>query len=438
MDSPTNPFPPPPRGEAKRIIVIGGGVTGALSAYELARAGHEVVLVEAGVLGNGSSSRSAACIRQQWTTASTVRGMRYATEFYRRWQEMFGVDSPIRQNGYLFLKDWSVNPEECRKMVAMQQEAGLTEVQLLSRGEIEELFPYLELTGIRGGTWCPTDGFIQPDVVYNSAGERIREMGVRVILNDPVEEAFLVHGGSFGPAKSVRLRSGQEIEGDVFVNAAGVWAPMVREFFTREERKDGRVLPIVARRRYLYFLEGFRDGEVGEFGLDSELIPNMPMTISPRGCYCRPETGNEIMMGWLHHTDPISDPSFESQDEISKDFQVQNQEGFGAALRKEMTSYFPDFEGMGRLHAVTVGFYEDVPDHNPLIGHDPNVSNLIHAAGFSGHGLMLAPFTALIVANLVAVGSDPIGIDLPAGFGSANIQPFAIDRKFDHVEGLVI
>ena len=37
----------------KKIVVIGGGVTGVLSAYELARAGHAVTLVEARALGKG-------------------------------------------------------------------------------------------------------------------------------------------------------------------------------------------------------------------------------------------------------------------------------------------------------------------------------------------------------------------------------------------------
>lgn len=432
-------FPPPPSGVQKKIIIIGGGVTGVLSAYELVRAGHEVVLIEAGVLGNGSSSRSAACIRQQWTTESTVRGMRYATEFYRRWPEMFGVASPIRQNGYLFLKDWGTDPDRCQALVAMQQQAGLAEVEFLDRKRIENIFPYLELTGIQCATWCPTDGFLQPDVVYNSAGERIRELGVRIILNDPVESAPLRFGGAFGPVKSIRLKSGEEISGDVFVNAAGVWAPMIRNLFVQEERhgREG-VLQIVARRRYLYFLEGFRREESGDFGLDNEFIQKMPMTISPRGCYCRPETGNSIMMGWLHHTNPISNPSFESQDEIERGFMVQNEEGFGAAIRKEMTSYFPDFEQMGRLHAVTAGFYEDTPDHNPFIGHDSNVPNLIHAAGFSGHGLMLAPFTAWIVASLVAAGEDISSVVLPADFGEPDIKPFGINREFGPGEGLII
>lgn len=414
-------------------------MTGVLSAYELARAGHEVVLIEAGALGNGSSSRSAACIRQQWTTESTVRGMRYATEFYRRWSEMFDAKSPIRQNGYLFLKDWEVDLDECRAIVAMQQAIGLSEVQFLEREEIEKIFPYLELTGIKAATWCPTDGFLQPDVVYNSAGERIRELGVRVILNNPVESATLQFGGAFGPAKSIRLRSGEEISGDVFINAAGVWAPMIRKLFTQEERLDGgKVLQIVARRRYLYFLEGFQDKKSGDFGLDNGLIPKMPMTITPRRCYCRPETGNHIMMGWLHHTNPIPNPSFESQDEIEKSFMVQNQEGFGAALRKELTGYFPDFEQMGRLHAVTAGFYEDTPDHNPLIGYDLVVPNLIHAAGFSGHGLMLAPFTAWIVASLVAAGEKISSVVLPADFGEPDIEIFGVNRKFGSGEGLVI
>lgn len=438
MDS-FNPFPSPPCGVRKKNIVIGGGVIGVLSAYELARAGHEVVLIEAAAPGNGSSSRSAACIRQQWTTSSTVRGMRYATEFYRRWSEIFGVDSPIRQNGYLFLKDWRADLEKCRELVEMQREAGLTEVELLLPSEIEGKFPYIELTGIKAATWCPTDGFLLPDVVYNSACEKIREFGAEVILNDPVIGAKLTKSGSFGPASSVTTLSGREIRGDIFVNAAGVWAPSVRNFFTNADYfGDRKILPIVARRRYLYFLNGFPEGQAGEFGLDNDSIPGMPMAITPNLCYCRPETGHKIMMGWLHHTNPELDLSFESQDKIEKDFGIQSENSFGRAIAKELIPYFPDFEGL-RLSAATAGYYEDSPDHNPFIGRDPYVPNLIHVAGFSGHGLMMAPFAALIVAHLASKENVELRkIDLPAGFGMVDIGPFAIGRQFDHAEGLVI
>ena len=54
------------------------------------------------------------------------------------------------------------------------------------------------------------------------------------------------------------------------------------------------------------------------------------------------------------------------------------------------------------MTATSSGFYGTTPDANPLIGFDTNLDNLVHAAGFSGHGLMHAPITALLVEAILA------------------------------------
>ena len=89
---------------SRRVVVIGGGITGTLVAYSLRRAGWDVALLEASHVGAGSSSRTAAGIRQQFSTRETVLGMQYSVQFYSRWlEEVGGSVSPILQNGYLFL-----------------------------------------------------------------------------------------------------------------------------------------------------------------------------------------------------------------------------------------------------------------------------------------------------------------------------------------------
>src|SRR4051812_9548430 len=96
---------------AKQAVVIGAGITGSLVALRLARAGIDVTVVEARHVGAGSSSRTAAGIRQQFSTPETVLGMRFSVDFYRRFAEEVGSESTaIVQNGYLFLhalaEDW--------------------------------------------------------------------------------------------------------------------------------------------------------------------------------------------------------------------------------------------------------------------------------------------------------------------------------------------
>ena len=413
-------------GEPKRIVVIGGGAVGALSAFELQRAGHQVTLLEARGWGNGSSSRSAACIRAQFDNPSTVRGMVYCEQYYKQWTDIVGGNrSPMTSNGYLFLKGVTTDMEAVRRTVEMQRRAGLAEVEFMNHGELGERFPYLEITGIQGATWCPTDGFLDPAMVYGDAAEMAQKIGATTVQN--AEVVGVVFDLSGRPI-AVKTADGREFEGDIFVNACGVWAPKISHMF------EGYPLDIKARRRYLYFLEGF-NGHPGNY-MGYEEFGKMPMTITPQGCYGRPESakGNQLMMGWLQPARPIR-PKFENQDEIEEGFTRLGD--YGPSLMKEMGTYLPDVEAMGRIQTVTSGFYEDSPDHNPFIGWDPWTPNLIHAAGFSGHGLMHAPFTAAIVVNLVRTGMNLSTVELPC-VGSVDVGTFAVDRVCHGGEGMVI
>ena len=422
-------IPPPPLGGGrKNVVVIGGGCVGALTSHELQRAGHQVTLLEARNWGNGSSSRSAACIRAQFDTPSTVKGMVYCTRFYEQWMDVVhGSGVPIVQNGYLFLKDWSVDRKAVERTIEVQHAAGLPEVQILDQEALNQRFPYLETTGIQFATWCPKDGFLDPGAVYTDAVEAAKGMGAITLQNAEVVNVLFE---SDGLPVAVVTADGRTFSGDIFVNACGVWSPHLSAMF------GGHPLDIKARRRYLYFLDGFNGSSGGE-DMSAENFVHLPMTITPRGAYCRPEGihGGKLMMGWLHYASPI-EPLFDDQDRIEPGFGTGMLE-YGPALQKEIRTYLPDVENMGRISVVTAGFYEDTPDHNPLIGFDPRVSNLIHAAGFSGHGLMHAPFTAATVGHIIAAGHNLAMIDLPM-VGTVDVATFAVDRSFKKGEGMVI
>ena len=408
----------------KRVIVLGGGVTGVLSAWELVRAGHAVTLVEARTLGSGASSRSAAGIRAQFGVASTVRGIVYAERFFESWTGYFPQSQPcFKRNGYLFLKNYDADLEAVRELVRLQREAGLAEVEFLEKEEVDGRWPFLDTTGVAAATWCPRDGFLFPAIIYQDGAEAARALGAAIVQNDPVVGAE--RSGS--RATAVTLASGRRIEGDVFVNAAGFLAGATSKLF------GGRELPIKVERRYLYFLAGLKADSDWGLGLDD--FPSLPMTITPAGAYCRPENA-QLMMGWQHFARPVS-ATLDNQDEIEPGFGLGMAE-YGAAVRKEIAQVLPSVQDMGKLVAVTSGFYDTTPDHNPLFGYDGAVENLIHAAGLSGHGLMHAPFSALIVAELVDRGVDVASFELPLGLGSVDLGFYAIGRSFDRREGLVI
>src|SRR5690349_10624526 len=145
------------------VVIIGGGATSALIAVRLAERGFHIMVLEKAQVGNGSSSRSAAGIRAQFSTAETVVGMQYSEWWYSHFHDLLHNPTDVReqpvlrQNGYLFLYEapdtipvWQ--PHRRRELAQiwhhaqaaaqMQQGLGLP-VEVLPPQQVQERWPHL-------------------------------------------------------------------------------------------------------------------------------------------------------------------------------------------------------------------------------------------------------------------------------------------------------
>ncbi len=225
-----------------------------------------------------------------------------------------------------------------------------------------------------------------------------------------------------------------EIECDWVVNAAGAWSPRVSRSL------GGMDLRISPLKRYLWFLST-RNHEV--------VAPNkwneLPMTIygmgAGRGVYSRPESSS-LMLGWAHETPP--EPNFvdADQDLVEPMFADIPMGDRAVALMSQVADFSPVLAECGAVTSITCGYYETTPDHNPMIGFDDRVANLVHAAGFSGHGLMHAPITALLVREIIRGVDTEAAVSLPVPFEqhTLSLRTFAPNRpiNLDKKEHLVI
>lgn len=427
---------PPPRPGQPRAVLIGAGITSALAGCLLAADGFQVVVVEAREKGAGSSSRSAAAIRQQFGTPGTVRGMIHSVRFYERFRDHMrcapGSPAVLVQNGYLFLydrPDLHADPgahatrwDRARERVQMQRDSGLADVGALTPAEVGARFPWIDASRLAGATWCPTDGFLRPDLVYGEGFRRLEDLGGRIVQWAPVTGA--VHRG--GRLAAVETARGT-IEGDLFVNATNAWAPRVSRLL------GGAELPVSPVKRYLYFLQ--RAGS-----LTGERLASFPMTITARGAYCRPENADQLMAGWAHPAAPEPGFRHEDQDEVEAEYSHRTGlENHAVRTWMELAESMPPLGEFAGVTATAAGYYADTPDHNPLLGYDPGLPNLIHACGFSGHGAMQGPFTAEVVRQLAAAGPDLPAVRLgPEGDVAVDLAPFRLDRSFGAPEEMVI
>ena len=391
-----------------------------MTARQLAKAGHDVTLLEAAHLGAGSSSRTAAGIRQQFSTAGTVIAMRHSVNAYRAFaaETEDGV-SPIIQNGYLFLHDEASSFEQAKATVKLQQSVGLTEVVALEAADLHRQFDWVDADAIVGGTWCPTDGFLLPQVIYQEAMRHAADNGARLVNGAAVLEARF-DGRSIA---SVRTPKGW-FDADLFVDCTNAWTARLGAILGATE------LPVEALKRYLWFLH--RDT-----AMPAQTLTNMPLVVAPSGAYCRPENGETLMFGKKYDVAADPDFSYDDQDTIDPNFtHTAGIEAVPYEVWMELAEKMPALAEFTGVAATTAGFYGTTPDHNPFLGFDPVVPNLIRAVGFSGHGAMMGPFNAAAVAALVAAGTDVDAVKLEEG--DVPMDVFAIQRSFEHAESMVI
>lgn len=404
------------------VAIIGGGVTGSTTALVLSEAGYKVILIEKGDLGNGASSRSVAAFRQQFSTEVSVRGMRYA----RKWFEHFGArcGEPVYYpRGYLFAYRDPEKFQDACELNEAQQSWGLHDAGVLTPKQVKSQFPYMG-EHLAGATWCPTDGFLRPEVIYREAATMAAMSGAVILKNTEVI-ASKKNGTAITHLITQHLSPGgyhnETIPVDMVINASGFWTPHnVAKVFGCSP------LPITPEQVFIYLLE---HGETN--------VSSWPFIAAESGAYCRPDlTSTKIVLGWVKKTRSVGmEFDDEEQDRVKPEFSYRNPDGYGHLMWSEVANWVPITANMG-LAGMGQGVYDTTPDHNPIIDWDSNVPNLIHAVGFSGHGVMHAPFTASILKHFLDVGEkrwtmmvDGSPVDLGA---------FSIDRSFSCGEKKVL
>lgn len=351
-------------------VVIGGGIVGLASAYELARRGVHVTVFEKGSLGGGSTGRSAGGIRGQFSTAMNVALSRVSFEVWDSFEKRFGVDIAHRRVGYLFLAREENTAERLRGNVAMQNEQGIPSA-FLDPEEARKRCGGLRSEEFVGASYSPTDGFADPNLAVQGYARAAREEGVEIRTGTQVT------GISRDGEQVVGVELSNEcIDADYVVNAAGPWARTVSEM-------AGVSLPVAPRRRRMVIVA------------PEKPVPETdPLTIDiGTGSYFRPERGGSALVGGQWGEDPDADPDRYRQG-IETEWAAEAVERAG-----EWTSYFgPET----RIKRGWAGLYAVTPDNHPII--EETIPGLISAAGFSGHGFMHAPATGKLVAELIRDG----------------------------------
>ena len=362
------------------VVIVGGGIVGSSIAWHLSEAGCRNVLVieRESAQGKGSTGKSMGGVRAQFSTPVNIQMSLYAIPFYARFEETLGYPCGYRDQGYLFIATRQSHMDYLRANFDRQRSLGLTSVQLLTAEDISARLPLLRSDDILGGSFCSTDGFVDPYSAMNGFTASAVERGVVVWKKTEVNGIELDAQGVCGVATT----RGQ-VATRTLVNAAGAWARQIAEFVKID-------LPVEPLRRMLVPSEPF-DG----FPHSSPMVIDMS-----NGFHFRPE-GRGFLMAW---NDPEETPGYNT------DFDP----AFIEKILTRAANRVPLFENLAvNPKRAWAGLYEMTPDHHAILGGVAEVPGFFLANGFSGHGVMHAPATGKIVADLILTGKTTV-VDDPS------------------------
>jgi glycine/D-amino acid oxidase-like deaminating enzyme len=375
------------------LVVIGGGIVGAATAFFAGRRGFDCTVLEARrEPASLTTAVAAGGYRLQLEHADELGLVRRSVHLFERFAETTGQrDHSCRfdPRGYLWLTTDEAVAERQHALVERQRSWGVDGVELWSGDAVRARFPWVSSSVIQA-RFRARDGFIDPVGLTRGL---LAGSGADVLTNCRVTGFSVVDD---------RLQGVETSRGPIGCDAAVIaCGPLSGTVAVLA----GVVLPLTAVRRHRVSLRDVPD------------VPrDAPMTIDEdTAAHWRPTAGGAIAL--LPESD---EPAGAAVERVSIDaaFADRLLDPASPTALARVAPFWRDVWRGGRARwTVEAGQYTMTPDQRPLIG-ESSVVGLWVNTGYSGHGVMAGP------------GGSELLADLLAGASSAEHAPFSLDRAF--------
>jgi 4-methylaminobutanoate oxidase (formaldehyde-forming) len=388
-----------------RVVIIGGGVVGCSVAYHLTRLGwRDVVLLERKQLTSGTTWHAAGLIGQLRATANMTRLARYSAGLYTGLEAETGIATGFRQVGSISAALTGERLEELKRSAAMARAFGVP-VEELSPTEIGARYPHLNLDGVTGGVWLPTDGQADPANIALALAKGARMRGARV--QERVKVTGIARAGR--RVTGINWRDGDGAEGHIacehVVNCAGMWGHEVG-------RMAGTNVPLHACEHFYIVSEPIAG------------LSQLPVLRVPDECAYYKVDAGKMMLGAF---EPVSKPwgmagipeSFEF-DQLPEDF-----DHFEPILEAAVNR-MPMLAEAG-IHTFFNGPESFTPDDAYHLGLAPEMDNVWVAAGFNSIGIQSAGGAGHALSQWMEDGEKPFDL---GDVDITRMQPFQGNKRY--------
>lgn len=368
------------------VVIIGGGISGTATAWELASHGVNTMLIEAGDLASMASGWTLAGVRQSGRVPAELP---LAVAAVKRWSQLaeeLGVDDvEYRQEGNLRLALTEGDVPLIKDVVEEGNRAGIDMHFLDSNDAVRDLAPALA-TDIPAASWCPSDGHANPTKTVLAFADAARRAGATIRTNTPVRK--LTSDGR--RITGVEL-DGETVQAGVVIVAAGIYTPRLLAPLDLDVPMSYTHVPAIQTIPLPPILSQVLGQASGGLALRQQVSGQFRITGATRD--------------WTDgdHTHDNVQPTLE---------QIH-------ALVEATVRVLPSLRDV-RVNTTWGGILDVTPDAIPVIERSPEFDNLVIATGFSGHGFCLGPITGEILADLAVEGvtSHPIEAFQRSRFGA--------------------
>lgn len=349
------------------VVIIGGGVMGASTAYHLAKhGGLSIVLLEReAFFGLGATGRCAGGIRHQFGTAVNIQLSQHSLPLLDALEAETGQPALVRKCGYLFALTRETDMDEFRRNVELQRSLGVP-TEWLSGDEVRQLAAPFVFPDAIAGTFNPNDGLADPNSVVMGYINAAKRSGVKCLTEIDVTGIEVTGDG----VAAVQTASGK-IATRAVVNCAGPWSAAVG-------RMVGLEVPVTALRRQWLTTSAV-----------AGLPASFPFIVDFANSLYFHREGEGVLTGMSNPNEAPGDAQ-----QVDAEWELTHME---AVLRR-----LPALERAGVVTRCA-GLYEVTPDAHPIIDATP-VRGFYLLTGFSGHGFMHGPISGKVMAEIITTG----------------------------------